>query len=83
MFDAATELIRILANSGVGPWITDDMGRSLHVEEWADLFVGQLAETIDSEAADEVARLEALRELLAEKPRKSIAVAKIHEIIDI
>jgi hypothetical protein len=52
------------------------------VDEWAMSFVKEIAHQISDEAMTHASQLEDLRDLLDEKPRKMIAVAKIREILE-
>lgn len=82
MFIAEEELARLLRRAGVGPWVTDEYGRNMQLDDWAAYFVKEIAAQIHDEAATHASQLEDLRDLLSEKPRKMIAVAKIRELIE-
>jgi hypothetical protein len=82
MFAAEEELVRVLTLAGVGRWVTDEYGRNMLLEDFAEYFVKELAGEIACDAANNDSKLDELRWLLDEKPRKSISVSKIREVID-
>lgn len=82
MFAAEEEVVRLLLRAGVGRWVTDELGRNMEIEDWAAQFVRSMAEDIDAELTNEAQCAGDIRDLLAEKPRKMIAVSAIREILD-
>lgn len=77
------ELVRFLRNNGVGPWVADAYGCAVRVEDWAERFVDTVSEEVAAEAYADAARLQDLRDRLAERPdQKTITIKKIREVID-
>jgi hypothetical protein len=79
----ADELVRVLRANGLGPWMTDDLGRSVRVADWAGDFVDNVNEVLGEENAEEAERLAELRTALDDNPtQKSITVKRLRAIID-
>lgn len=80
--DPAGDLARFLDGNGVGPWVTDDLGRCLRVEDWCQEFLAEVAGACADDDHDEAELLRELRAELAANPtRKSISTKKLRDII--
>lgn len=83
MFDPQDELVRFLDEHGVYGWVKDAYGRCLRVDDWADHFLTQAAEALTENGNEAAGQLKDLRDFLDEKPRKSVSVKKLREILQI
>ncbi|QYN17586.1 hypothetical protein [Amycolatopsis sp. DSM 110486] len=80
--DATDKLISFMRANGLGAWVVDDLGRNVTLNDWADEFLGEVAEVYGEEDRDEAERMRELRRELEAKPRKSITVTALKKIID-
>lgn len=83
MLDVETELIEFCRRQGLGQWVTDELGRTVRVEDWVDEYLGRAAEQFGEDDRVEAERLRQVRALLDENPKqKTITVKKLRDVID-
>ena len=78
-----TELIEFCRRQGLGQWVTDELGRSVRLDAWAEDFLGRAAEQCAEDDQEDAERLRRVLALLDQNPKqKTITVKKLRDVID-